>query len=129
MHYERGVATDGIKTARIRVGPIRRSGSRFEIGNIEAGPVFLFLVPPDEFLALRPWTTVRIRGGAVVHDSSISRPRVGPVWIDPSTFETRVARLRAIFSTRINAAVGPHPARGGAIVFQLIEARQQLSVR
>src|SRR5580704_3076983 len=121
MHYEWRVAADRVEAARVGARPIRRWGGWLEIGNIEAGPGFLFLVPPDQFLALRPRTALGIGGGAVVHYSAIGWPRVCPVGIEPTTIETRVARLRPIFSSRINAAVGPHAARGRAVVFDVAE--------
>src|ERR1700683_837925 len=123
MHYERRVAANRIEAACIGTRSIRRRGGRLEIGNIETGPGFLFLIPPDQFLALRPRTPFGIGGCAVVHYSAIGRPRVCPIRIYPPILESRDAWTRAIFPARINAAVWPHSAPRRAVVFEIAETR------
>src|SRR5262249_20886333 len=45
---------------------------------VEPRPVFVCLVPPDQFLALAPRFSIRTRRCAVINDAAIVRPREPP---------------------------------------------------
>src|SRR5579875_2667458 len=126
LHNE-GIAARNSVHAR-RVGWRRIVGSlvQREIGNVVARPLFLFRVPPDVLLALRPGAALRIRRCTVVEDAPVGGPGEAPLQerIAVGVGDTRgravVARLR------VDTAVDPGPTGGTAVGFERREARHML---
>ncbi len=67
--------------ARRLLRPVRGIVRRFrlvEIGDVVAGPLLLFRIPPDVPLSLRPGLALRVGGSAVVDDAAVGRARRSP---------------------------------------------------
>src|SRR4029079_5777388 len=126
MHDEWRIAAQAlVARAAWRRHAIRRLGAA-EVRRIEAGPLAHGLVPPDEFLALAPWTPVGTRRGAVVEDAPIGRPREAPAM---TVRPMRVAFVGAIAPLRrVDAGVDPATARRAAIARERMKARQLRSI-
>src|SRR5437660_9867485 len=78
MHDERLIASQGIIAPGIFVGLVIWRLLFGEIRNVVAGPFFLFLVPPDQLLALAPRLAIRTRRCPVVENSPVTRPGIAP---------------------------------------------------
>ncbi len=66
VHDKRLVAADGLHADRVGRGAVRRVFVHLEIRLVVAVPLFLFLIPENQLLALRPRITCRVRRGPVV---------------------------------------------------------------
>src|SRR5579864_5483685 len=56
---------------------IRRFRPR-EVRDVQPGPLFVLLIPPNEFLALAPRLPIRTGRGAVIEDAAVRRPGKAP---------------------------------------------------
>src|SRR6266581_766282 len=50
-----------------------------EVRDIDTCPLLLRLIPPDIFLALRPWAALWISRGTIVEDAPVGRPGNAPL--------------------------------------------------
>src|SRR5262245_9661677 len=110
MHDERRVAGERIVADFLAAAARARALRLREVRDVVAGPLFVFLVPPDELLSLAPRLAVRRRGAAVVEDATIHRPGEAPaVPVAP----VRLALERFVLAVE-DAGVDPAAARGRA---------------
>src|SRR5215470_6853529 len=97
-----------------------------EVWSVEAGPLFLLLVPPDELLAFAPGLAVRTRGRAVIEDAAVRRPGESPaVPVDSG-------RLPAVgpVPSRLgkDTRVDPAAASRRAVGFEVLVTVDELSI-
>src|ERR1700730_536719 len=78
MQRERRVTRDCIKSAL--VSGWSKFGRFFgrKIGDVDAGPFPLPLVPPDQFLAVAPRLARRTGARSIIYDATITRPSEAP---------------------------------------------------
>src|SRR5947207_15392025 len=82
--------------------------SRFEIGNIDAGP--FFGLPPDQFFAFAPGSAIRLGAGTIVNDAAIACPIQTPA-VSESIFRLRCFCLVHTVKAE-KFIVNPSSARG-----------------
>src|SRR5438309_5478159 len=127
MQREWRFARDRVHALRALLRLIIRSLGRRKVRIVAARPLVLRGVPPDELLALAPRLPIRTRRGAVVDDAAVLRPR------KPPTMSKEVVRLLALRKVLalfgIMPAVDPTSGCGRTVVFQVVEVRDQLTVR
>src|SRR5262245_47356930 len=103
---------------------------RFVLGEVrivEPGPFFFLGVPPDQFLSLAPWLSVRPGRRPVVDDPTIRRPGVTPTM---TVKVARLAKVGVVFATfREAPGVNPCPACGAPISFQVTITGNEFVVR
>src|SRR5438270_12405391 len=98
----------------------------FVIGIVKARPLFLLLIPPDQFLALAPGLPVGTRGGAIVDNAAVVGPGESPA---VTKQVLRVAFERAIaIRFGIDAAVDPGTTCRGTIVLEVLNMLKLRSV-
>ena len=133
LHDERVVAAMRVHALRVlaEIRPVGGRAVRDEVGHVVADPAPLVLVPPDELLALRPGAAVGIGRGPVVEDPAVGRPGEGPAGvIGVLAGPVGLARARDVVAVaRVDAAIHPAAAGGGAVVLQCLVARDLLAVR
>src|SRR5207247_5339893 len=89
----------------------------WEIGNVDAGPFVLPLLPPHQFLAVAPWLASRFGARSIIYDAPVARPGEAPA-VPEIVF--RLARVRFVnFVWTEDARVNPAPARRRTIILQL----------
>src|SRR5262249_45975199 len=96
-----------------------------EVGDVEPHPLLLRLVPPDPLLSIAPRSSLRVGGGAVVHDAAVRRPRGAPAELRAPR-APRIGPLlrRAVLpGRRKHAAVDPRCAGRGSVVLEIAESR------
>src|SRR5882762_1563655 len=78
VQHERRVARDSRESGFVSSWAKPRRLIRDKIRDIDAGPLALPLVPPDQFLAIAPWLTGRFRAGSIIYNTAIGRPDEPP---------------------------------------------------
>src|SRR5438309_24810 len=99
----------------------------FVVRIVQPGPMFLFFVPPDQFLTLAPGLAVGPRRRPVVNDAAIIRPRESPS-MTKKVFGFSLVSPVATF-LRKYAAIDPRSARGGSIFLEILDVLQQFAIR
>src|SRR5260370_11874915 len=107
---ERRVAGDCIKSALVSRWPKRWRLVGWKIGDVDAAPFALRLVPPNQFLALAPRLTGRLRARSIIYNATIGRPDEAPA---VAKIILRIARLRLVGFTRPESPGGNRPATCG----------------
>src|SRR5438445_7554784 len=74
MQHKRRIARDRIKSALVSCWAKLGHLLGRKIGDVEAGPFALGLVPPDQFLALAPWLAGRFGARSIIYAAAIGRP-------------------------------------------------------
>src|SRR5947207_14063241 len=90
--------------------------SRFEIGNIDAGP--FFGLPPDQFFAFAPGFAIRLGAGTIVNDAAIAGPTETPA-VSEIIFRLPCVCLVHPVAAE-NAPVYPGTARGGSVTTEFV---------
>src|SRR5437016_6651410 len=78
MQHKRRVARNAIESPLVSSwSKLRRLIGR-KIGDVDAGPFALGLVPPDQFLSIAPWLAGRFGARSIIYDAAIGRPGEAP---------------------------------------------------
>src|SRR5271154_7505315 len=108
MHDEGLIAGDGVVAFRPGGRSVIRRLGRSEVRNIQAGPGFLLLIPPDQLFAFAPRRAVRAGGGTVVNNSTVGRPCKTPAMTVVVVRVTLACTVVTFFGK--NAGVNPATA-------------------
>src|ERR1700758_5213460 len=99
---------------------------RGEVRNIQAGPLLLRFVPPDQFLTLAPRPAIGTRRRAVIQDAAIGRPGKRP------TVSVEILGLAFVGTILTgsgkDAGINPTAARGGPISLQIPVTTNQRAI-
>src|SRR6266404_50650 len=116
VRNERRVARNAIQSALVSRWPKRWRLVGWKIGDVDAAPFALRLVPPNQFLALAPWLTGWFRARSIIYNATIGRPDEAPA---VAKIILRIARVRLVdFIRAEHAGVNPAAACGRTVGFQ-----------
>ncbi len=127
LHDERPVAGDGVNTFRVSVGTVVGAFVGLEVGDVEARPLPLLLVPPDVLLLLAPGLALGVCGGTIVEDAAVRRPRPAPLGGGVGLLGPGLAAAGLIHAVGHYARVDPTPARRRAIILQISKPIHRLA--
>src|SRR3954452_16058133 len=117
----------------LRLGVLGRDVARrlvlLEVRSVQSRPLALLVIPPDELLALRPRTALRVGGSAVVEDAAVVGPRPGPLGRDVVLLPVGLLAGGLVDPVLEAAAGEPAAADGRAIVLQLGVAVEERPAR
>src|SRR3954453_13479012 len=93
---------------------------------VQAGPLLLLFVPPNQLLTVAPRLPIWARGGSIVNNAAVIGPCESPA---VSEKVPRVAFMSAVSPLfRKDSAVNPRTASGGAVPFQIFYVPQLLPI-
>src|SRR6266700_4754970 len=72
------IAREGLISLRIFMRLVIGRFAFREVRDIQARPLFLLLIPPNQFLSFAPWTAIGARRSAVIKDATIGGPGKTP---------------------------------------------------
>src|SRR5205085_5594511 len=119
LHDEGIVPRERLDARRSWGGSMAGRAVLDEVGSVDARPLALLRLPPDELLALRPRLAVRIGGGAVVEDAAVVRPRPGPFLGHPVLLASGLSPRGLVDAVLAAAAIDPATASRRAVRLQL----------
>src|SRR5438270_3285157 len=109
MQHKRRIARNCIKPTLVSGRPKFRWLFRRKIGDVDAGPFVLPLVPPDQFFAVAPRLARRFGARSIIYNAAIGRPGEAPA---VAKVIRRFPRERLVDFVRAeDAGVNPAAAR------------------